>query len=497
MAYLKPAEHEDIEGHSVTPEQFADVLRQWIIDRIRIDKKHRPKAYFQRKSLDIQVSNDMKRVSVFLINASEESYLLQMDFDDSINTIYVNHKGEIVDYFRRILSILLFLDCVTAAVELGEEGFVSELEFFLLENALFELKGKLSAAGQDSIIQGRAIYDDEFSLSFTLYTQIAAKEMHKEFQKLAPNSKALADSSSANIDEMSGLEFEAFCAAVLRANGFSDVEVTRGSGDQGIDILATKEFVKYGFQCKCYSSDVGNKAVQEALAGKAFYGCHVAVVLTNRHFTTAARALAEQVGVVLWDRELLFSLAERAGFLQDVQYANTVVEETLSADLYEHLNLVKQSIDALRELVQNTNHLGDDGMLFGNEDARLVNAFDIELLQYMVWVMEASMYASEIDAQITNNLLDEQFNSEVLETLMGDEEFLPLDFEHEEPAVIFALARVILMNGKEEPGNLIIPVFRQIGELLASADELWSQERLERTERYCSILRLNISLCTV
>lgn len=107
---------------------------------------------------------------------------------------------------------------------------------------------------------------------------------------------------------MDGHEFESFCANLLRDNGFSDIEVTKGSGDQGIDVLATKDFVKYGFQRKCYSSDIGNKTVQEAFAGKTYYGCHVAVVLTNRYFTPAAKELAEQTGVVLWDRDTLLSM---------------------------------------------------------------------------------------------------------------------------------------------------------------------------------------------
>ena len=111
-----------------------------------------------------------------------------------------------------------------------------------------------------------------------------------------------------DFDQMGGQEFEFFCADVLKKNGFSNISITRGSGDQGIDIIAFKDEVKYGIQCKCYSSDIGNKAVQEAFAGKTFYNCHVAVVLTNRHFTPSAKELAEKSGVLLWDRERLLEL---------------------------------------------------------------------------------------------------------------------------------------------------------------------------------------------
>ncbi len=106
-------------------------------------------------------------------------------------------------------------------------------------------------------------------------------------------------------DKMDGHEFEYFCGDVLGKSGFTGIEVTKGSGDQGIDIIAFKDGVKYGIQCKCYSSNIGNKAVQEAFAGKTFYSCHVAAVLTNQYFTKSAKDLAEKNGVLLWDRDRL------------------------------------------------------------------------------------------------------------------------------------------------------------------------------------------------
>lgn len=113
---------------------------------------------------------------------------------------------------------------------------------------------------------------------------------------------------SKNFDGMEGHEFEYFCAELLKKNNYENVEVTKGSGDQGIDILARKDGIKYGIQCKCYSSNIGNKAVQEAFTGKTFYNCHIAAVLTNRYFTSSAKELAEKNGVLLWDRDYLETL---------------------------------------------------------------------------------------------------------------------------------------------------------------------------------------------
>lgn len=109
-------------------------------------------------------------------------------------------------------------------------------------------------------------------------------------------------------DYMEGHDFELYCAHLLRVNGFQNVSVTQASCDQGIDIIALKDGVKYGVQCKCYSSDIGNKAVQEAFSGAKFYDCHVPVVLTNQFFTSAAQELATKINVLLWDRNYLDKL---------------------------------------------------------------------------------------------------------------------------------------------------------------------------------------------
>lgn len=59
------------------------------------------------------------------------------------------------------------------------------------------------------------------------------------------------------LDEMPGLDFEYYCADLLKQRGFIDVEVTKSSGDYGIDILAEKEGVTYAIQCKRYQEPVG------------------------------------------------------------------------------------------------------------------------------------------------------------------------------------------------------------------------------------------------
>ena len=113
-----------------------------------------------------------------------------------------------------------------------------------------------------------------------------------------------------DIDLMEGHDFEYFCADLLRKRGFQDVEVTKGSGDYGIDILAEKEGITYAIQCKCYAVPVGVKAVQEAYAGRDYYDCMVGAVLTNQYFTAPAVEAAKKLKILLWDRGYLESMME-------------------------------------------------------------------------------------------------------------------------------------------------------------------------------------------
>ena len=93
-------------------------------------------------------------------------------------------------------------------------------------------------------------------------------------------------------------DFEHWVAEALRAFGW-EADATSGSGDQGIDVIAKKNGISVGIQCKLYSQPVGNKAVQEAIAGARYYGLGISAVLTNGSFTKSATELAQAAQVIL------------------------------------------------------------------------------------------------------------------------------------------------------------------------------------------------------
>lgn len=112
------------------------------------------------------------------------------------------------------------------------------------------------------------------------------------------------------LDDMEGHEFELYCADLLRKRGFQEVIVTKGSGDFGIDILAERDGISYGIQCKHYTTPIGVKAVQEVYAGRDYYDCMIGVVMSNQYFTGPAVEAAKKLKIVLWDRGYLEEMIE-------------------------------------------------------------------------------------------------------------------------------------------------------------------------------------------
>jgi len=148
-------------------------------------------------------------------------------------------------------------------------------------------------------------------------------KMEKPEKKTIPRSKKTNTGVSIyDIDVMDPFEFESFIAKLLKYEGYS-AEVTKKSGDQGVDILAEKDGEKWAIQTKRYElgKKISNKAVQEVHTGKEFYKCQRAAVITNQFFTDSARQIADTTNVILWDRRFVASLLEK------LKESNTVNEE--------------------------------------------------------------------------------------------------------------------------------------------------------------------------
>ncbi|PFX61612.1 hypothetical protein COL36_10405 [Bacillus wiedmannii] len=138
-----------------------------------------------------------------------------------------------------------------------------------------------------------------------LLMQEGEEQMLKDYESYLLNEDEDCESITIEvIDTMDGYQFEEFVAQLFQDMGYK-TEVTSSSGDYGIDVIASRKGLKIGIQAKRYSDKVPNKAVQEVIAGIAFYNLDQGLVITNNYYTKQAQNQAKGTNVLLWDREML------------------------------------------------------------------------------------------------------------------------------------------------------------------------------------------------
>ncbi len=160
-------------------------------------------------------------------------------------------------------------------------------------------RAKIEKEREDLQVYSKAIYDAEYKIMD--YAKRIDQRERSLFEEIKQNIEKFNKYNSA--PSKNGFQFEEDFSNVLIRNGFINVAVTQRSNDFGADITAEKDGITYVIQCKYYSSAVGIEAVQQVYAAKMHYGTHIAVVATNSVFTQAAKILAKETGVILWDCE--------------------------------------------------------------------------------------------------------------------------------------------------------------------------------------------------
>lgn len=154
--------------------------------------------------------------------------------------------------------------------------------------------------------------------------------------KVYPNSAEILNYNIEVIDNYTGYEFEEYIVILLKALGFENVRRVGGAGDRGIDIIANRDNLKYGFQTKRYNKNsfVGNKAIQEVYTGIKVRGLDKGIVVISSKYSPDAVGTALQTNIELWDRE---SLCE---YLDDIYYNVGYRDHSLTSKVgYKEKNL--------------------------------------------------------------------------------------------------------------------------------------------------------------
>ncbi len=105
-------------------------------------------------------------------------------------------------------------------------------------------------------------------------------------------------------DNITPQEYEQLTAAIFQNSGWN-AQLTPSGADHGVDVIAEKEGIKVAIQCKLYKNKVGNKAVQEAIAGREFYQTDYAAVVSNAQYTRPAMQLADSANVFLLHHDMI------------------------------------------------------------------------------------------------------------------------------------------------------------------------------------------------
>jgi HJR/Mrr/RecB family endonuclease len=115
-----------------------------------------------------------------------------------------------------------------------------------------------------------------------------------------------------NFENMSPFDFEHFVARLLQEMGYK-TEVTKKTGDYGIDIIAKKGNKITAVQCKRHNEKnlVGNKLIQQLLGSMNFYHATQCIFVTTSYYTKPAIIQSQNAPIVLWDKDTFHELVKK------------------------------------------------------------------------------------------------------------------------------------------------------------------------------------------
>lgn len=207
---------------------------------------------------------------------------LKIDRDSLVSLLKSEDKQQKYDYFK---NKMLYNNPIIEADYIGN---------------LLEIYGENFSKYEDNL--KNLLKEKNVKIENGISSRI--RKMKKEFElnqferKISGNQRNL---SIEDLDTLSGYEFEVFLSQLYSGMGYT-VESTNLSHDQGADLVITKFGEKTVVQAKRYSNSVGNKAIQEIVAAKAYYAAELGIVVTTSTFTSSAIELAQANNIQLIDR---------------------------------------------------------------------------------------------------------------------------------------------------------------------------------------------------
>ena len=163
------------------------------------------------------------------------------------------------------------------------------------------------------------LYDTLGIPTWFTYTLLICVAVIALFAYFAKQNRKFRAIQTANIDAMTGIDFEWYLLKLISSQGYS-VRTTPASGDLGDNLVASRNGDNIAIQVKRYNTKVSRRAISDAVAGMQHYRCNKAMVITNNYFAPGAITLARSTGCMLADRD---TLARWIVEFQDTRDRNT------------------------------------------------------------------------------------------------------------------------------------------------------------------------------
>ncbi|WP_307792503.1 restriction endonuclease [Streptomyces verrucosisporus] len=112
----------------------------------------------------------------------------------------------------------------------------------------------------------------------------------------------------AEVDAMSGTEFEELVAGLCRRDGCTEVRRVGGSHDNGADVVGRlPDGRTMVVQCKRYAPrrTIASREIRDLMGAKVHFGAEVAVFVTTSRFSRPSQALAVEHGILAVHRDHL------------------------------------------------------------------------------------------------------------------------------------------------------------------------------------------------
>ena len=145
-----------------------------------------------------------------------------------------------------------------------------------------------------------------------------------------------------DLNKLSGIEFENLCAKLVSNLGFR-VEMTKASGDGGIDIVAFSDLPlysgKYIIQCKRYSGTVGEPILRDLYGVITSERANKGILITTGTFTASAQKFSEGKNIELIDGTSLKAMISKQSY-----GTSSVNKQTQTNFNHERYNYLKSLV---------------------------------------------------------------------------------------------------------------------------------------------------------